>query len=142
MAATPPGSQTCSFADAEIVRVHSCPQKQPYHHRLHAVWMSGQTEASFFITQAQRLSDGTVAERVRRLFSVEIALAPVPAEAAAGTQQTQAQGSWVTLSTSNGCSDNTEKAKVKETCTCIVCANAISTAFQWRDYKPHNSLWC
>lgn len=74
-----------------------------------AVWMSGQSEASFLIQDSRRaaqLRNITVSGRVEKLFSVQIRLSA--GVAASGSQN---QGEWVTV-TANGSGD-TEKAKVR-----------------------------
>ena len=86
-----------------------------------AVWMSKQSEASFFIQDSRRahqLRSRAVAGRVERLFSVRVALSARAAVAAAAGSEQRDGGEWVALTALNG--SNTEKAKVSHTYSILV----------------------
>lgn len=109
--------------------VHRAPHRPTVLTGYAAVWMSGQSEASFLIQdsrRAQQLRNKTVAERVEKLYSVQIRLT---ARVAAAGSQDQGQGEWVTV-TANGSGD-TEKAKVrlKATFQIPVRVHAMSCCF-------------
>ena len=107
-----------------------------------AVWMSEQSEASFFIQdsrRAQQLRSRAVAGRVEKLFSVRVALSAraAAAAAAAGSEQQDGGGEWVALTALNG--SNAEKAKVSHVCIYLVVPSLINFTGKLAPKTYHSS---